>query len=45
MNEENERLVKDFTQNFETMISSDGLLNLTKKITEKGKRFCQFIFE
>jgi hypothetical protein len=42
---ENERLVKDFTQNYQTMISSDGLQNLTNKITEKGKRFCQFIFE
>lgn len=42
---ENERLVKDFTDNANVMMSQDGLQIIANKLTNKGKRFCHFILE
>ena len=42
---ENDRLIKDITRNYNTMMTDQGINHLKNRLTDKGKKFCAFILE
>ena len=42
---ENDRLIKDITRNYKTMMTDQGINHLRNRLTDKGKKFCTFILE